>query len=100
MVTSFSLRFGMFVDIGSKRDGLVHVKDISKDYFINNHQSVRKLIVVFLLIILYHRITSAHRSDQFFFLSFMPHTALTHDIITEFASYPLHSISHCDFNCT
>ena len=31
----------MFVDIGSKRDGLVHVKDISKDYFINNHQSVR-----------------------------------------------------------
>ena len=30
----------MFVDIGSKRDGLVHVKDISKDYFINNHQSV------------------------------------------------------------
>ena len=30
----------MFVDIGTKRDGLVHVKDISKDYFINNHQSV------------------------------------------------------------
>jgi Ribonuclease G/E len=41
MATSFTLRFGMFVDIGSKRDGLVHVKDISKDYFINNHQSVR-----------------------------------------------------------
>jgi Ribonuclease G/E len=33
----------MFVDIGSKRDGLVHVKDISKDYFINNHQSVRPI---------------------------------------------------------
>ena len=33
-------RFGMFVDVGAKRDGLVHVKDISKEYFINNHQSV------------------------------------------------------------
>ena len=33
-------RFGMFVDVGAKRDGLVHVKDISKDYFITNHQSV------------------------------------------------------------
>jgi Ribonuclease G/E len=30
----------MYVDIGSKRDGLVHVKDMSKDYFISNHQSV------------------------------------------------------------
>lgn len=31
--------FGMFVDIGSKKDGLVHVKDISKDYFINKIES-------------------------------------------------------------
>lgn len=31
--------FGMFVDIGSQKDGLVHVKDISKDYFIQNHAS-------------------------------------------------------------
>jgi ribosomal protein S1 len=31
--------FGLFVDIGAKRDGLVHVKDISKDYFISNHES-------------------------------------------------------------
>jgi transcriptional accessory protein Tex/SPT6 len=30
--------FGLFVDIGAKRDGLVHVKDISKDYFISNHE--------------------------------------------------------------
>ena len=37
----------MFVDIGSKRDGLVHVKDISKDYFINNHQSVSDLRTLF-----------------------------------------------------
>jgi hypothetical protein len=28
------------VDVGAKRDGLVHVKDISKNYFIDNHQSV------------------------------------------------------------
>ena len=28
--------FGMFVDIGSQKDGLVHVKDVSKDYFIQN----------------------------------------------------------------
>ena len=27
--------FGLFVDVGTKRDGLVHVKDVSKDYFIN-----------------------------------------------------------------
>ena len=33
-----SVRFGLFVDIGAKRDGLVHVKDISKDYFIQNHE--------------------------------------------------------------
>lgn len=26
--------FGLFVDIGTTRDGLVHVKDISKDYFV------------------------------------------------------------------
>jgi hypothetical protein len=31
--------FGMFVDIGSKKDGMVHVKDISKDYFINKIES-------------------------------------------------------------
>ena len=30
----------MFVDVGAKRDGLVHVKDISRNYFISNHQSV------------------------------------------------------------
>jgi hypothetical protein len=33
-----SPRFGLFVDVGAKRDGLVHVKDISKDYFIQNHE--------------------------------------------------------------
>lgn len=27
--------FGLFVDVGSKRDGLVHIKDVSKDYFIS-----------------------------------------------------------------
>lgn len=31
--------FGLFVDIGAKRDGLIHVKDISKDFFISNHES-------------------------------------------------------------
>lgn len=31
--------FGLFVDIGARRDGLVHVKDISKDFFISNHES-------------------------------------------------------------
>ena len=31
--------YGMFVDVGSQKDGLVHVKDISKDYFIQNHAS-------------------------------------------------------------
>ena len=30
--------FGMFVDVGSEKDGLVHVKDISKDYFIQQSQ--------------------------------------------------------------
>ena len=39
-------RFGMFVDVGAKRDGLVHVKDISKEYFINNHQSVSAATVI------------------------------------------------------
>lgn len=29
--------FGFFVDIGSYKDGLVHVRDISRDYFIQNH---------------------------------------------------------------
>jgi predicted RNA-binding protein with RPS1 domain len=29
--------FGMFVDVDGEKDGLVHVKDISKDYFIQNH---------------------------------------------------------------
>ena len=29
-------KFGMFVDIGSKKDGLVHVKDVSNDYFMQN----------------------------------------------------------------
>lgn len=28
------IRFGLYVDIGTDRDGLVHVKDVSKDYFI------------------------------------------------------------------
>jgi predicted RNA-binding protein with RPS1 domain len=27
--------FGLFVDVGSRRDGLVHIKDVSKDYFIS-----------------------------------------------------------------
>ena len=31
--------FGMFVDVGSEKDGLVHIKDISKDYFVQNHAS-------------------------------------------------------------
>ena len=31
--------FGFFVDIGAVKDGLVHVRDISKDYFIQNHQA-------------------------------------------------------------
>ena len=31
--------FGMFVDVGSRKDGLVHVKDVSKDYFIQDLQS-------------------------------------------------------------
>lgn len=31
--------FGMFVDIGSKKDGLLHIKDVSKDYFIQDLQS-------------------------------------------------------------
>ena len=31
--------FGLFVDIGSEKDGLVHVRDISKDYFITNHEN-------------------------------------------------------------
>lgn len=35
----------MFVDVGAKRDGLVHVKDISRNYFINNHQSVRDCVL-------------------------------------------------------
>ena len=35
----------MFVDVGAKRDGLVHVKDISRNYFINNHQSVRDRVL-------------------------------------------------------
>lgn len=29
----------MFVDVGSKKDGLVHIKDVSKDYFIQDLQS-------------------------------------------------------------
>eukprot|EP01038_Epipyxis_sp_PR26KG_P013310 gene13310-17832_t len=28
--------FGLFVDIGTRKDGLVHIKDISKDYFVEN----------------------------------------------------------------
>jgi predicted RNA-binding protein with RPS1 domain len=31
-------KFGMFVDVGSKKDGLVHIKDVSKDYFVHNLQ--------------------------------------------------------------
>ena len=31
--------FGLFVDVGSKRDGLVHIKDVSKDYFVSNLES-------------------------------------------------------------
>jgi predicted RNA-binding protein with RPS1 domain len=38
----------MFVDVGAKRDGLVHVKDISRNYFINNHQSVRDYVLTML----------------------------------------------------
>jgi hypothetical protein len=34
------------VDVGAKRDGLVHVKDISKNYFIENHQSVGFLTIL------------------------------------------------------
>jgi transcriptional accessory protein Tex/SPT6 len=26
----------MFVDIGTKKDGLVHIKDVSRDYFLND----------------------------------------------------------------
>lgn len=40
----------MFVDVGAKRDGLVHVKDISRNYFINNHQSVRDSVLTTSLI--------------------------------------------------
>lgn len=29
----------MFVDIGTLKDGLVHIKDMSKDYFTKNHAS-------------------------------------------------------------
>lgn len=32
-------KFGLFVDIGTSRDGLLHVKDLSKDYFVSNHES-------------------------------------------------------------
>jgi Ribonuclease G/E len=70
MATTFTLRFGMFVDIGSKRDGLVHVKDISKDYFINNHQSVRIQFDIRLISILYVYVASVNRSDQI--VSLMP----------------------------
>lgn len=28
--------FGLFVDVGTKKDGLVHIRDISKDYFVEN----------------------------------------------------------------
>jgi predicted RNA-binding protein with RPS1 domain len=71
MTTSFKLRFGMFVDIGSKRDGLVHVKDISKDYFINNHQSVRILVLVYVLFAFYVTALrlSIDKEASFFFLS-------------------------------
>eukprot|EP00597_Dinobryon_sp_UTEXLB2267_P009210 CAMPEP_0170085786 /NCGR_PEP_ID=MMETSP0019_2-20121128/20584_1 /TAXON_ID=98059 /ORGANISM="Dinobryon sp., Strain UTEXLB2267" /LENGTH=289 /DNA_ID=CAMNT_0010302425 /DNA_START=375 /DNA_END=1240 /DNA_ORIENTATION=+ len=31
--------YGLFVDVGSKKDGLVHVKDVSKDYFIPDLKS-------------------------------------------------------------
>eukprot|EP01036_Dinobryon_divergens_P036011 gene36011-46788_t len=31
--------FGMFIDVGTLKDGLVHVKDISKDYFIESIDS-------------------------------------------------------------
>lgn len=30
------VKHGFFMDVGSTKDGLVHVKDISKDYFVNN----------------------------------------------------------------
>ena len=29
----------MFVDVGTQKDGLVHIRDISKDYFVQNIQS-------------------------------------------------------------
>jgi Ribonuclease G/E len=62
----------MFVDIGSKRDGLVHVKDISKDYFINNHQSVRIQFVIRFISILYVCMASVNRPDRFVSLLPMP----------------------------
>jgi len=31
--------YGLFVDVGTTRDGLVHIKDISTDYFISNLHS-------------------------------------------------------------
>lgn len=30
---------GIFADIGSTKDGLVHIKDMSKSYFMSNHES-------------------------------------------------------------
>ena len=30
------ISFGIFVDVGSTKDGLLHIKDLSKDYFVEN----------------------------------------------------------------
>ena len=34
-----SFSHGLFVDVGSKRDGLVHIKDVSRDSFVNRLDS-------------------------------------------------------------